>query len=154
MNRPEPTLAAAINAIHESGLYTTFTPHHPRAVEPAREAENHICWFLRHLVRHAAKAHATDQIRERCAPLLAEARERNCIYFKSYWRMCPDAVTLIFNNGSDLQYSRSIGVDRMWRRYDLEPDTHYASMIVKWFFREQPDMKAMHYGLGKRGRQR
>jgi len=138
MSIAEPTLAAAVKKIHASGWYTTFMYDHRAAFGASKTGTESMRLFLRHILRQAVKQYAAEIIRERCKLLLAEAKERGCFFSKAHTRLPRHSVTVFFDNGSDVQYSRSIGVEKIFARYDYYPDTMWALNVVESFFLSGP----------------
>jgi len=149
----EPTLAEAVKSIHEAGDYITFMHKYRDAVEAAETGTQVLRFFLRHILRQAARVHITALIEARLAPIVLEAKERKCIYFKAHSDLRRHGVTIWFNNRLDVEYSRYVGVTRMWQNYDLYPDAQHACNVAYGFFYHHGFVLWMG-GIGKASRSR
>jgi hypothetical protein len=130
----EPTLADAIKSIYEAGGYATFMHKYREAVERAGTGAELLRFFLRHILRQATIPHIASLIRARLDPIVAEAKERKCFYFKPRSDPSRHGVIIWFNNDKDVQYSRYIGIQRLWDRYGIYPDTMHAVSVVYGYF--------------------
>jgi len=140
----EPTLADGVQAIHRQGWYMTFadTWGAPESFSSGTEL---LRRFLRHTLKQAVQHHVAEQLYPRCDRILAEARERGCLFFSCNDRR--DAIVLTFNNGVDMQYTRSLGHVRLWKTYGVYPDWVYLKVAVQNFFLYQDDIKPMYDGV-------
>ena len=102
----EPTLADGVQAIHRQGWYMTFA-YTWGAPESFTSGTELFRRFVRHTLKQAVQHHVAEQLRPRCERILAESRDRGCLFFSCNDRR--DAIVLTFNNGVDMQYARSLG---------------------------------------------
>jgi len=140
----EPTLADGIRDIYERGWYTTFA-YRWGSPETCTSGPELLRRFLRHVLKEAVQAHAADQLRARCEPILKEARERGCLLFA-----CSDtrtSIVMTFSNGVDMQYTRTLGHVRLWKKYGVQPDIGYLIGAVQNFFLHQDGIKPMYHGV-------
>ena len=141
----DPKLADGIRDLYSRGWYTTFMSAYRSRAEGATSGTELMRYFLRHLLRESVQAHVAAELRARCEPILKEARERGCLFFK-----CNDAETsivLTFNNGVDTQYTRTLGHVRLWKKYGVYPDWVYLKVAVQNVFLRQDDIKPMYHGV-------
>ena len=141
----EPKLADGIQDLYERGWYTTFIYKYRDQVGRTQSGTELMTWFLKHLLKQSVQAHVADQLRARCEPILQQARERGCLFFKlndTY-----NSFVLIFKNGTDMQYTRTLGHVRLWKKYGVYPDWVYLSVAVQNFFLYQGDIQPMYHGV-------
>jgi hypothetical protein len=127
---PEPMMADTIKTIHKYGWYMTFMYEKRRRAENAKNSTGLLGLFLRHVLEQAVQQHLGEQLRELRKPILEEARQRGCLYFKCRKRFDQNisrysGFILHFHNGKDEQYSRSLSYVRLGTKYDLHPDSSY-----------------------------
>jgi hypothetical protein len=141
----EPKLADGIRDLYQRGWFTTFKSAYREPVERAHTSTQLVSYFLRHLLKQSAQSHAAYQLRERCKPILRQARERGCLYFKL--GDTRTSLVLTFNNGADMQYTRSLGLVRLSEQYGVYPDWVYLKVAVQNFFLYQGDIEPMYHGV-------
>ena len=108
--------------------------------ETAKSSTELLWLFVRHIVEQSAEIRVEDELRERCKPLVEEARQRGFPYFRVYYRISPScSVVVVFKNTADKRYSRSIGIERMWRKYGIDPNCSESMFAVEGFLYGQAD---------------
>ncbi len=140
----EPTLGEGVQAIYRQGWYMTFA-YEWGAPESFASGTELLRRFLRHTLKQAVQHHVVEQLRPRCEHILAEARERGCLFFSCNDRR--DAIVLTFNNGVDLQYTRSLSHVRLLKKYGVMPDWVYLKVAVQNFFLYQDDIQPLYDGV-------
>ena len=141
----EPTLGVTFRAIREEGRYTRFADAWGHPAEKAESAAALMRFFLCHVLRERVHFEAALVWRPRCEVLLREARERNCLYFKCYCNF--ESVILLFNNGSDMQYSHSISFGRFKYKYGVGAHLYEMNSEVERLFLGQRGIQSMPYGI-------
>ena len=141
----EPSLADGIRDLYERGWYVTFMYRHRDRVERSQSGTELMALFLNHLLKQSVQAHVADELRARCEPILQQARTRGCLFIKlndTY-----TSLVLIFNNGIDMQYTRTLGHVRLSKKYGVFPDRVYLKVAVQNFFLRQEDIEPIYDGV-------
>lgn len=144
LSMTEPTLAEGVQAIHRQGWYMTFA-YTWGAPESFASGTELLRRFLRHTLKQAVQHDVVEQLRPRCERILSEARERGCLFLACDDRR--DTIVLTFNNGVDMQYTRTLGHVRLWKKYGIYPDWVYLKVAVRNFFLYQDDIQPMYHGV-------
>lgn len=144
-----PTLAQSIQKIYRGGGYMTVMSECRARAEAARDGKTLVRLFLRHVTEQMALSEVNRQLCKRFAPILEEARRRDCVFFKARLHSDAHSIRLFFNNGVDIQYSRTVGIARIWRKCGLDPHTYESVWMAEGFFLTRGGIWSMEYGLSR-----